>query len=75
MANKTTIPGTGISFHKGGLHESLGVPQGKPIPASKLAAAKAGKYGPKAQKQANLASTLEGMNHSRKSLARAAAGR
>lgn len=43
-----------ISFKKGGLHKSLGVPQGKKIPASKLKAALAGKYGPKAKKQAML---------------------
>jgi len=57
MAN-VTISGGGkkpITFHKGGLHESLGVPQGQTIPASKMAAAKAGRYGPKAQKQANFA--------------------
>lgn len=40
-----------ISFHKGGEHESLGVPEGKKIPASKERAAKAGKYGKKAQQQ------------------------
>lgn len=40
-----------ISFHAGGEHASLGVPQGQPIPAAKKAAAAAGKYGPKAQKQ------------------------
>jgi hypothetical protein len=44
-----------VSFQKGGLHRSLGVPQGQKIPASKMAAAKAGRYGPKAQKQANFA--------------------
>ena len=40
-----------ISFHEGGEHASLGVPQGQPIPAAKHAAAAAGKYGPKAEKQ------------------------
>lgn len=44
-----------LSFQKGGLHKSLNVPQDKKIPASKMVAAKAGKYGPKAKKQANLA--------------------
>lgn len=44
-----------ITYKKGGLHQSLGVPQGQPIPKSKLRAAKAGKYGPKAEKEANLA--------------------
>lgn len=43
---------------KGGLHRSVGVPQGQKIPAAKLAAAKAGKYGPKAKKQAAFASSL-----------------
>ena len=44
--------------NKGGLHRSLGVPMGKKIPASKLAAAasKGGKVG----KQARLAQTLKG---------------
>jgi len=44
-----------IEFKPGGLHESLGVPAGKPIPKAKMAAAAEGKYGPKAQKQANFA--------------------
>lgn len=74
------IPGTGISFQKGGLHESLNVPAGEPIPAAKLRAALAGKYGSKAKRQAELAQTLEGMNHKRPSgggsaMAKAAAGR
>lgn len=42
-----------IAFQKGGEHESLGVPKGQKIPASKKAAAAAGKFGPKAQKQEN----------------------
>lgn len=41
-----------ITFKKGGLHKSLGVPVGQKIPAAKLAAAKAGKYGPLAKRQA-----------------------
>lgn len=40
-----------ITFHEGGLHSSTGTPAGKPIPASKHAAAASGKLGPKAQKQ------------------------
>lgn len=44
-----------VSFKKGGLHESVGVPQGKPIPKAKIDAAAAGKFGPKAAKQANFA--------------------
>lgn len=47
-----------VTFAKGGLHRSLGVPQGQKIPASKMAAAKAGRYGPKAQKQAQFASGM-----------------
>lgn len=43
-----------ITFKKGGLHKSLGVPQGQKIPAGKLAAAMAGKYGPLAKRQAML---------------------
>lgn len=41
-----------IRFKAGGLHRSLKVPAGKKIPASKMAAARAGRYGPKAKKQA-----------------------
>lgn len=60
---KVTIKGGGkgkkpVSFQPGGLHESLGVPQGQPIPAAKMAAAKAGKFGPKAQKQADFATGM-----------------
>lgn len=44
-----------ITFEKGGLHRSLGVPQGEKIPAKKVAAAAKGEYGPKAQKQAQFA--------------------
>lgn len=57
-----TIPAQGgkpaIKFKKGGLHQSLGVPQGQPIPAGKKAAARAGKYGPKAKKQAMFAQNV-----------------
>jgi hypothetical protein len=67
------IPGTGITFKKGGLHESLGVPQGQPIPANKMRAALAGKHGPKAKRQAQLAQTLKGMNKGSAALAKAAA--
>jgi len=55
----TTISGgkgqSPVTFRKGGLHQSLGVPQGQKIPASKMAAAKSGSYGPLAKKQANFA--------------------
>jgi hypothetical protein len=44
-----------VTFQKGGLHESLDVPAGKPIPKAKVAKAAAGDYGPKAQKQAVMA--------------------
>ncbi len=40
-----------IKFHEGGLHESTNTPSGDKIPASKVAAAKAGEYGAKAKKQ------------------------
>lgn len=46
---------------KGGLHRSLGVPEGQPIPRAKLQAALAGKYGEKAQKQARFAKILQGV--------------
>ena len=68
---KVTIPNTGISFQKGGLHRSLGVPEGQPIPSDKMSAALAGKYGPKAKRQAELAQTLEGMSHKRKAARKA----
>lgn len=58
-AKTTTVKSPfGGTMQKGGLHKSVGVPQGQKIPASKLAAAKAGKYGPKAKKQANMATSL-----------------
>jgi hypothetical protein len=47
-----------ISFKKGGLHESVGVPQGKPIPKAKIDAAAAGKFGPKAKAQASFAQNV-----------------
>jgi hypothetical protein len=55
---KTTISSPGkppVSFTPGGLHTSTGTPPGQKIPAAKLAAAAAGKFGPKAVKQAALA--------------------
>jgi hypothetical protein len=57
-AKKQTIKSPGkkpVTFQKGGLHSSLGVPQGQKIPAAKLAAAQAGKFGPKAKAQASFA--------------------
>lgn len=47
-----------ISFTKGGLHKSLGVPQGQKIPAAKMTAALAGKYGLKAKRQAEFAKNV-----------------
>ena len=44
-----------IAFKKGALHKALGVPQGEKIPASKKAAALAGRYGPRVKRQANFA--------------------
>lgn len=47
-----------VTFKAGGLHESVGVPQGEKIPAAKMAAAKRGDFGPKAAQQANLATGM-----------------
>lgn len=59
---KVTIKGKAgkkpVSFQAGGLHQSLGVPAGETIPAAKMAAAKAGKYGPKAKAQAVMATGM-----------------
>jgi hypothetical protein len=61
-AKTTTIKGGGgekpVVIKKGGLHQSLGVPEGQNIPPAKMAAAKAGKYGPLAAKQANMATGM-----------------
>lgn len=46
-------------LNKGGLHRALGVEEGKPIPADKLAAAK-NSDNPHTAKMANFASTMEG---------------
>jgi hypothetical protein len=54
-----TIGGQGgrpaISFRRGALHRQLGVPEGQKIPPEKMAAARAGKYGPMAKKRAAFA--------------------
>jgi hypothetical protein len=58
---KETIKAPGkdpISFKPGGLHESLGVPKGKPIPAKAMKDALGGKKGPEAQKQALFAKNV-----------------
>lgn len=44
-----------LTFKKGGLHKSLNVPEGKPIPPGKKKAALKGEYGTKAKKQATFA--------------------
>ncbi len=61
-----------ISFKKGGLHQSLGVPEGKPIPAAKMQQALAGKAGPQAQAQARFAVNVLGKG--RRTAARNAKG-
>ena len=54
-----------ISFRAGGLHKSLGVPQGQKIPQEKINAAVRGEYGPLAKKQALLkANVLTGRKKS-----------
>lgn len=46
----------------GALHRNLHVPEGKTIPAGKMAKAASGSMGPKVQKEANLARTLKKMH-------------
>ena len=46
------------SIHKGGLHESLHIPEGEKIPESKIKKAK-NSTNPKVRKQANLAETFK----------------
>lgn len=50
-----------MHMHKGGLHESLGIPEGQTIPKDRIAAAakRPGKVG----KQARLAEVFAGMHH------------
>ncbi len=50
----------------GGLHESTHTPEGQKIPASKIRAAKQGRYGPKAKRQAVTAGTLAKLRKRRK---------
>lgn len=50
----------GAVKNKGGLHRSLGVPQGVKIPGSKIKKAEHSKN-PKVAKQARLAETLKGL--------------
>lgn len=61
MTHKVTMRAKGkkpVTFQKGGLHRSTGTPMGQKIPASKVAAAKAGRYGARAKKQANMATGM-----------------
>lgn len=61
MAAKRVIRAPGkkpITFTEGGLHRSTNTPMGKKIPTSKVRAALAGTYGPKARKQAQFAKNV-----------------
>lgn len=49
-------------LNKGGLHRALDVPEGKPIPADKLASAK-NSDNPHIAKMAQFAHTMEGWKH------------
>lgn len=53
---KQTIQGSGdqkpITFNKGGLHQTTGTAPNDKIPKAKIAAALAGKLGPKGKQQA-----------------------
>lgn len=51
---------------KGALHRQLNVPEGEKIPASKMAAARAGKYGTLAKKRAATAGTLSKLRKKKK---------
>lgn len=50
----------GAIKHKGALHKEMGIPEGEPIPAKKLAAA--AKKGGKLGQRARLAETLKGFH-------------
>lgn len=61
MAKTKTISKSGkkpIKFKEGTLHSQLGVAQGQKIPASKMAKARAGGYGPLAKKRAEFAKNI-----------------
>lgn len=58
MAKKNWI--AGATKNKGGLHRSLGVPEGKRIPDQMIEEATHSES-PKVRKQANLAETLKGL--------------
>ena len=56
-----------ITFSKGGLHRSTHTPAGEKIPAKKKAEALSGKFGKKAEKQAQFAkNVLTGGAHERR---------
>lgn len=55
---KTSPDQKTIKFHKGGLHQSLGVAEGTKIPENLLQAALSGSKGSKAQKQAQFAKNV-----------------
>ena len=59
MSDKKWIQKALPKSSKGKLHKELGVPEGKKIPAKKLA--KAAKAGGKLGKRARLAQTLKGL--------------
>lgn len=69
MASKGSKGGkskSGINIkpsHEGRLHKALGVPEGQPIPAAKLQAAK-NSSDPALRKQATFAINAKGFNHS-----------
>jgi hypothetical protein len=56
-ASRKPLQAVSEEIHKGGLHESLGVPQGQKIPTARVEQATHSKN-PKIRKQANLAQTF-----------------
>lgn len=55
VLKKTAPEQKTIKFHKGGLHQSLGVAAGNKIPENLMQAAISGRKGAKAKKQAEFA--------------------
>lgn len=64
-----------IPFKKGALHEQLGVPADKPIPAGKMAAAVRGEFGKKAQQRAQFAKNVLGQGQKTAAANRAKKGK
>ena len=62
MANWIAKTGVDKPGHKGALHRALGVPEGKPIPAAKLAKASASSN-PHMQHMAQFAKNVKGLGH------------